>query len=77
MESTRTVPTDVQLAARAEAAGDAATAFAHLMRALAAARTNKREQASAHWLIAQFHARRGQPISTLKHVSLGMLASAG
>ena len=77
MEMTPPVPTDVQLAARAEAAGDAATALAHLMRAHAAARTNKRDHARLHWLIARFHARRGQPLSTLKHVSLSMLASAG
>jgi|HubBroStandDraft_5_1064220.scaffolds.fasta_scaffold533252_1 hypothetical protein len=77
MEITMSVPTDVQLATSAEAAGDAAAALAYLMRALAASRTNKRDRAGVHWLIARFHARRGQPLRTLEHVSLGMLASAG
>jgi hypothetical protein len=72
-----TVPTDIELATSAEAAGDAAAALAHLMRALVASRVNKRERASVHWMIARFHARRGQPLRTLEHVSLGMLASAG
>jgi hypothetical protein len=73
---TTPVPTDIQLAARAEVAGDAATALAYLMRAHAAARSNKTDHARVHWLMARFHARRGQALRTLGHISLSMLASA-